>query len=415
MRQQRRRSARRAERLRRWREDVYRRIRARKMQRAAMLLMAVAGFQEGQHRDRQIWVEHRESNWWEDTVLHPAYRKWNEDFRMSKACFEHICNQLNPVLRKQDTNWRKSIPVNKRVALTLYRLATNESYRSIGNLFNVARSTACVIFQETCEAIVSTLMRTYIRMPEGRTLEKTMRGFRRKTGFPMCGGAIDGSHIPIIGPNENHTDFLNRKNHHSVILQAVCDDKYRFIDINVGWPGRVHDARVFSNSRIRRVGDSGRLFPNIAENLYGVEIPPMIIGDPAYPLLSWLMKGFRDNGNLTAEKKMFNHILSKTRMVIEGCFGRLKGRWRCLLKRNDSDTEFVVTVITACCILHNICEIHKQRFNPEWLQGINEERRPRPENLDVHGQAGRFNPEQIRETLVQHFVRLFPDELQRFQ
>ena len=55
----------------------------------------------------------------------------------------------------------------------------------------------------------------------------------------------------------------------------------------------------------------------ISQNIDGVEIPQVIIGDPAYPLLGWLMKGFRDNGNLPPEQKLFNHMLRQARMVIE--------------------------------------------------------------------------------------------------
>ena len=139
----------------------------------------------------------------------------------------------------------------------------------------------------------------------------------------------------------------------------------------------------------------------------------MIIGDPAYPLLNWLMKGFRDNGNLPPEHKLFNHILSSARMVIENTYGRLKGRWRCLLKRNDSDTEFMITVITACCVLHNMCEVHKQVFNPEWLDGI-DQRRQQQDEMNV-GQVNNVDARQVREALVQHFVNMFPEELQRFQ
>ena len=35
----------------------------------------------------------------------------------------------------------------------------------------------------------------------------------------MCGGAIDGTHIPILAPNESHADYVNRKGYHSIIMQ----------------------------------------------------------------------------------------------------------------------------------------------------------------------------------------------------
>lgn len=58
---------------------------------------------------------------------------------------------------------------------------------------------------------------------------------------------------------------------------------------------------------------------------------------------------------------------------MENAFGRLKGRRRCLLKRDDTFIEDMPTVISACCVLHNICQVHRDHFNREWLQDISAE------------------------------------------
>lgn len=58
-------------------------------------------------------------------------------------------------------------------------------------------------------------------------------------------------------------------------------------------------------------------------------------------------------------------------MTVECAFGRLKGRWRCLLKRLDNDISSIAGIAKACCTLHNICEIHGDFFDDEWLQGVN--------------------------------------------
>ena len=57
-------------------------------------------------------------------------------------------------------------------------------------------------------------------------------------------------HILICAPELNHTDYYNRKGWYSMIVQAIVDHEYLFRDICVGWPGSVHNARVFVNSSI---------------------------------------------------------------------------------------------------------------------------------------------------------------------
>ena len=42
-------------------------------------------------------------------------------------------------------------------------------------------------------------------------------------------------------------------------------------------------------------------------------------------------------------------------MVTESAYGQLKGRWRILFRKNESNKERVRTVTLACMILHNIC------------------------------------------------------------
>lgn len=83
------------------------------------------------------------------------------------------------------------------------------------------------------------------------------------------------------------------------------------------------------------------------------------------------MKPFCQSSELTTEQKTFHYRLSKARIVVENAFGRLKARWRRLIKQNDMAVKNVPKVIAACCILHNICEIHGEVFDEKWLEEAN--------------------------------------------
>ena len=222
---------------------------------------------------------------------------------VSQATFTYLCSELRSTIEKTDTEMRAAVPVEQRVALTLWFLATNADYRTIGHLFGVSKPTVCVIAKEVCAAIVKVLLPKYVRVPSGDELKTVVDGFRDDLGFPQCAGVIDGTHIPIISPAECPVDYFNRKGWHSIIMQGMVDNKGRFTEVYIGWPGRVHDARVFVNSSLYRRGLNGTLFPDWKLTISGKAVPLLVLGDPAYPLLSWLMKAFPDNGSLSSQQK----------------------------------------------------------------------------------------------------------------
>jgi DDE superfamily endonuclease len=63
-------------------------------------------------------------------------------------------------------------------------------------------------------------------------------------------GIVDSTYIRIAQPFANFAAYTCRKNFCAVILQVTCDKRLKFTSVSTGWPGSMHDTRVFQNSAI---------------------------------------------------------------------------------------------------------------------------------------------------------------------
>ena len=142
-------------------------------------------------------------------------------------------------------------------------------------------------------------------------------------------------------------------------IQATADHNYCFVDVIIKRPGSVHDAQLFANSAINLMFRDGTI-PSCEKTIVEGQppVPICILGDPAYPLLPFLMKEFPQGGKNT-EEQFFGYRLSSARMVIECAFGRLKARFGCLRRAMDINLRDLPYFIHSCLILHNFCEIRK--------------------------------------------------------
>ncbi|XP_064622556.1 uncharacterized protein LOC135484802 [Lineus longissimus] len=289
---------------------------------------------------------------------------------MSRATFDKLCELLRPQLEKQDTVMRNCMPVDQKVAAVLRTLAGTGELEIVADLFGISRASLSIFVKDVVQAIVSLLTPQLIQLPSSEEAYDIMDRFKEKWGFPNSIGAIDGTHIPIMAPPQYHTDFYNRKCYYSYNCQAFVDDRYCFRDLCVGMPGSLHDARVLAYSDLFKEFEVHGYLNDVSVNVNGATLPPVILGDPAYPLLHWIMKPYPETTGTTEKQKNFNYQLSKNRMVVENSFGRLKGRWRRLLKRIDFNNEDVPDLFIACCTLHNLCELEGDAFDDKWLDKI---------------------------------------------
>ena len=95
-----------------------------------------------------------------------------------------------------------------------------------------------------------------------------------------------------------------------------------------------------------------------AEHCYlvGIRWGLLLVGDPAYPLLPYIIKEYATC--TTDAEVLFNQMLRDARNAIECAYGRLKERWEILTKPISFKLQDVPSIILACFVLHNWCEQH---------------------------------------------------------
>jgi hypothetical protein len=209
-------------------------------------------------------------------------------------------------------------------------------------MIGISRSTTGAVITEVSEAIAS-LRSRYIFMPRDRDeLMNNYEAFYDIGKFSTVVGTIDCTHVKISGQGGNDGEiFRNRKQYFSINVQSVASADLRFQDIVANWPGSTHDSHIFNNSRLKTRFEN-KEFRNA-----------VLLGDGGYKLQTYLMTPFRNPSTEDEMKYNRTHIL--VRNTVERKYGVWKRRFPCLVFGLRCEMKTLLTVITACSVLHNIC------------------------------------------------------------
>lgn len=262
---------------------------------------------------------HRQFNYIRDIV---AVFRLDEFFRVGRGVVQTLSEYISETCVEQNisslTGRRGSggspqTLLYHRILLMLWFMASLDKFASIADRFGISESTACAVHDLVC-FIHEFLLDKIVVWPTADEQQEMKHLYVELKKFPGVIGMIDGTHIQIKKPSVRGIDYYNRKDYYSIVLQAVVREDMRFTHVYAGWPGKVHDARIFKNSELyanglRMCGEGH------------------ILGDSAYPNLPFVLTPFRDNGHLTRDQKKYNQVHSSIRVTVERAFGLLKGRF----------------------------------------------------------------------------------------
>ncbi|XP_077507342.1 uncharacterized protein LOC144116734 [Amblyomma americanum] len=212
-----------------------------------------------------------------------------------------------------------------------------------------------IVYREFFAAVIKVLEARWLRMVRREGMAAHIREFHAFSGFPHAIGAMDGCHIPA-------SDYYAQR-------CTVVDHRYCFRYLNVGSPGRCHDAYMYGRSKFCGLVESAS-FQSPVSTIEGTVVPPIILCGQAFPSTSNLLKPHA-NARTGTREALFNYQISKTRIVVNG-FGRLKARFRYTAKRMECKLRTAKQAIRAACTMHNLCEASKDPIEGQWEQELYE-------------------------------------------
>lgn len=104
-----------------------------------------------------------------------------------------------------------------------------------------------------------------------------------------------------------------------------------------------------------------------------LQLPPLVLADSAFGLEPWQMNPYKsDSGPLTGKQRRFNWYHTSARVVVEHAFGRLKGRFRLLLRTHKTSWKLGSHSVMAAMVLHNYLGLENDDFLDDWTEGVEE-------------------------------------------
>lgn len=271
--------------------------------------------------------------------------------RVSWQSFESILNLIKDDEVFHGPRSCKQFPVEVQLIIVLYRLGSigeGATLRKISSLFGIGDGGTIQIITNRIFKVLLKLKKQFLYWPNEK--ERQVLVSETISELPHCVGYVDGTEVKLAEkPIDDPESYFSRKHIYSLKVQGICDHRLRVRHMVLGYPGSVHDARIYSNCEISL---------NSKKFLSGAE---WLAGDSAYKLTGTLLTPFRTNsseGN-AKERADFNKTFSSYRIRIEHCFGLMKERFNSLKElkiqiKDATSVKHACDWILVCAILHNI-------------------------------------------------------------
>ena len=274
-------------------------------------------------------------------------------FRMERDIFwtfEHLMTHRTAFQTVPTQRARAPVPLQ---LLTLLKYmgteGTDGSYSKIGDFLGISCGSVLNFIKRSMTACME-IKDSVITWPDEE--ERLLIGDRMesKFGFSKCVGLVDGTLFPLeYKPKSNGEEYYTRKGNYAINGLVFVDDTSRVRLIMAGYPGSVHDNRVWRNS----------LPNNNKSDFFSAD--EYLLGDSAFSPSDVMVPAFKKptKSEMGKYEKFFNNKLAKIRIRTEHAIGLMKNRFPRLRRirvriRDRATMAMIVKQIIIGAMLHNL-------------------------------------------------------------
>ena len=283
-------------------------------------------------------------------------REFRERYRMNRSSFYQLNDRIkNHAVFRSNKSGQQQVDSKYQLLWFLAFIGTQGCGMSPRKSVHQFPSSygSFVLFRERCITAILTLHEEAYFWPQAEERKVIAQNFHEKYRVPNVVGVADGTLFPIqFKPQRNdYPDFKGRKGTYTITCLIVNDHMRRIRYYHLGWPGNVHDERVFRNTPLARTPE--RYF----------SVGDILLGDSAYTprknMVSVYKKGYGEP-RLSFSKEQFNTIISRPRVLSEHTIGILKARFctlreiRLKITEDPESMKKVLNYVRVCIIIHNL-------------------------------------------------------------
>jgi len=232
-------------------------LRAKRARRFRLLLVRFLALSLSQRylKERSSLLSLPRNTQWLSTVFPNLNDKaFRHHARMSRTGFMTLSTMLENKCGDLFTNNSncKQEPVSTQLAISILRFESSgnsSGFEAAISKFGFSVGMAQNGYSRIRKAFGQLLRDVAIKWPNAQE-RKAMCKMGNSKGFPRAIGSIDGTTFSLASkPSFDSESFFDRKSRYSINCLITNDWKRRIINVTVGFPGSVHDARVLRSTR----------------------------------------------------------------------------------------------------------------------------------------------------------------------